>query len=446
MSGAPTVDAVRRVLRTELNEQPAELGRLNAVLSLAGDLLHRAVLEDGRQCRRAAACEELLRALVPIMPWAELDPRRDPFGLVAENAHALVAADLVPDTVLRKIVQLLVAADTPEPPPSTQDGAGTSAATGTADELLGGCGVDMTVRQVRVMAERSGVTSLICRGSRSNRSDDTVVVRRYPPGADPYSLQREEAMLRYVHRLGGPAAAPVCSSPQDSLHARAMLVMRLDAETAWDAWPGHRLNAEEITGLATALARLHSIPLDAVPCTTVSWMRTPAEIEEAVLEAGRRVRAGDPSGGRSAQPVQALVFAWLRVNLPAQVSRPVLLHGRSAGTWLFGRPGGPGPIALDWQGARVGEAAQDLAAVRRMIPRIGWDEFLAAYRVAGGVIPPESRLRYYAVWHAACRYVDAYRGIARLRSPRADFGDAVRGLRDAPAELAECVRIAFGDQ
>lgn len=445
--GVPMVDAVLRALRRELAGIPADLVRLNAVLSLAGDLLHRAVLEDGKGCRREEARDELLRVLVPIMPWAELDPRRDLFGMVAENAHALVAADLVPETVLGEIVRLVTTVDAPEPIEAAAATGGLPVAAEEAEELLRSCDLEVAIRSVRVLSDRSGVTSFVCRGLRLDGRYDTIVVRRYPDGAEPYSLLREYRMMRYVHGLGGPAAEPVWVSPSSgSGRTGPLLVLRMSPESSWTdlRWPEHPLDPDDATNLATGLARLHSVELDTVPRTTVPWMRTPAEIEYAVLEAGRRVRACDPTGGRAAQPLQALVFAWLRVNLPVQVSRPVLLHGRSPDMWLVPRQGS-GAVALDWRDARVGEAAQDLAAVRRIIPTPAWDGFLAAYRAAGGEMPSESRLRYYAVWHAACRHVEASRGGARLLSHGATLEDAVRGLQEAPAELAECLRIAFGN-
>jgi aminoglycoside phosphotransferase (APT) family kinase protein len=443
--GAPTVDAVRRALTAELAGGPADDNRLSAVLRRAGDLLHRAVLEDGRECRRADARDELLRALVPIMPWAELDPRRDLFGMVAENAHALVAADLVPDSVLGEIVRLVAAVDVPEPAAAPAGIADAPGEIDMAGELLRECGLGVTVRSVRVLAERSGATSLLCRARRPDGREDAIVVRRYPHGADPYARLREYRMMHYVHRHGGPAAAPLWVSPQGTEHAGSLLVSRTDWEDGYgDALCSERpLGRDAAAKLAVALGRLHTVEIDTVPRTTVPWMRTPAEIEYAVLEAGRRVQACDPTGGRLPHSLPALVFAWLRVNLPERVSEPVLLHGRSGVRWLFAGPG-TCPVALDWQGARVGEAAQDLAAVHRIIPPEIWDEFLAAYCAAGGKMPSKSRLRYYAVWHAFCRHVEAYRGMVRLLSPRGTLDDATRGLREAPAELAECIRVAFG--
>jgi hypothetical protein len=99
---------------------------------------------------------------------------------------------------------------------------------------------------------------------------------------------------------------------------------------------------------------------------------------------------------------------------------------------------------LDWERARVGEAAQDLAYVRPHVCKVQpWEDFLAAYCAAGGERPDEERMRFYSVWHETWRFVGAYRGLGRLLSQPRSLLDGVLGLLHAPRFLLAGLENAF---
>jgi aminoglycoside phosphotransferase (APT) family kinase protein len=56
---------------------------------------------------------------------------------------------------------------------------------------------------------------------------------------------------------------------------------------------------------------------------------------------------------------------------------------------------------LDWETAVVGNPAQDLGyAYHTIVQMMPWEEFLAEYEKAGGIIPRPAEIDYYRLWRA----------------------------------------------
>lgn len=250
-------------------------------------------------------------------------------------------------------------------------------------------------------------------------------------------------MIRHVHHHGGPAAELVSSTNPESPGAIVVSRTCWNEAELWTRQRGRPLDSGDVANLAVALGVLHTIPWDDAPGTSVPWMRDRHEIEAALAELGRRMQACRPADGYMLDPLWSLVLAWLHANIPLRTTLPALLIGGPNAQWLLSRADSL-PLVLDWRRSRLGEGAQDLAALRPVIPAVMWEEFLARYIAVGGALPSEEVLRFYEVWHAACRYVEACRGTARLRTRQGDLYDAAQALLEAPAHLSECLSLAFG--
>ena len=95
-----------------------------------------------------------------------------------------------------------------------------------------------------------------------------------------------------------------------------------------------------------------------------------------------------------------LCLAWLAAN-PLPQDRPVtLIHGDFAPHNVLTRDGDIVAL-LDWELAKRGDPAEDLAQVKMLITGgiIGWDDFVAAYIAAGGpaVACDPLAIAYYAI-------------------------------------------------
>jgi aminoglycoside phosphotransferase (APT) family kinase protein len=172
-------------------------------------------------------------------------------------------------------------------------------------------------------------------------------------------------------------------------------------------------------------------------------MSSSAELLAAIDEQEQLVASAARAAGAGKEPLPALLFAWLRAHVPTTLATPVLLHGDPGFHNILVQDGSLTAL-LDWERARVGEAAQDLAYVRPHVCKVQpWEDFLAAYCAAGGERPDEERMRFYSVWHETWRFVGAYRGLGRLLSQPRSLLDGVLGLLHAPRFLLAGLENAF---
>jgi aminoglycoside phosphotransferase (APT) family kinase protein len=112
------------------------------------------------------------------------------------------------------------------------------------------------------------------------------------------------------------------------------------------------------------------------------------------------IAAMDAIWRNSGQPSAALelAFGWLKRHLQFADGRRTLNHC-DLGCHNMLVKDGVLTALLDWETAVIGNPAYDLAYVYPVVVQMtAWEDFLAAYAQAGGVIPSAAELDFYRVW------------------------------------------------
>lgn len=438
---AAVVDSVNSVLQSELATTADPDVRAH-LLGVTEVLLHRAELEDLRPARRSALS-------------SAVGPGADPYEGVAERATELARQRLDKD-----VLRALVAADLPELGSASSDEREAAATAAmdwlgkdtpseiscdrVADYLAASGRGGLTVESVRQLSGGFSKTTLLL-ALRDGVGVQEVVLRQVPPGRDGSGLAAEFDVVRFAWEHGVPAPEPLWLEPLDNaLGGPFFATRRVLGENLGDVFgPRPGVDPDVARGLAAALAVLHAVEPTDLARTPVAPMVTGEQVLARIDEQAEQVaRAAEVDSG-GYRPLNALLFAWLRTHVPEELPAPVLLHGDPGFHNLMVHEGKVQAL-LDWERARLGDAAQDLSYVRPHVTRVlPWQDFLEAYGAAGGRPPDERHLRYYAVWHDTWRYAGAYRGRARLLTGRRSVLDGVIGLLHAPRFLHSALSTAF---
>ena len=276
------------------------------------------------------------------------------------------------------------------------------------------------------LAEALGVAELEIGGVRrltGGAIHESWLIEASAPGAEPRRLvlrvflpygpqgmtaRQEFTVLRAAAEAGVAAPKPL-ALVESELEYPAYVMEFVGGETI-----GRRIIKEPSLAaarvrltdeMATTLARIHAVPVDGdlkavlrAPAKGV----TPVEWELQQLEAGYRAATPDP------HPAFELALRWLARNMPASSRAPRLVHGDfRVGNFVVG-PEGLRSV-LDWEGAHLGDPAEDLAwlCVRSWrfgathLPAGGLgtrEALLDAYERAGGERIAPERLRWWEIY------------------------------------------------
>ncbi|MBL8350152.1 MAG: phosphotransferase family protein [Burkholderiaceae bacterium] len=276
-----------------------------------------------------------------------------------------------------------------------------------------------------------------------------LILRRAPPGAaERGSGNAGLAAEAELIGLAGAAGAPVPEvlrvlQPADGLGS-GFVMQRLPGETL-----GRRIAAAQRPQLARqcgeALARIHAVPVDALPPLRTSQPR--AEVEH--------LRQWHARHG-AARPVFQLALRWLADHAPAD-GPLALVHGDFRNGNLMvdlaapgGAPGGTLVGVLDWELACLGDPCADLGWIcvnawrygqwQRTVGGFGTlDDLLEGYTAAGGRADRE-RIHWWQVlgtlrWGVICESMgEAWRSGAEPVIEKAAIG---RRASEAEIDLLE---------
>lgn len=451
--------AVHHAVQHELAAHSGDDRARAHLLSVADVLLHRAVLEDVTAERRSAVRGDLEAFARDASAGAATSP--DPFA-VLEGVAEQLARGSVPASLVHDVIRRLVEADLPELGRSStpeQEAAATAAMDSLGGEVPAtvsqqvvedylaarrGASSPLSVRAVTQLTGGFSKTTLLVALEVDGQREE-VVLRQVGPGRESTSLAAEYDVLRYAYRNGVPAPEPLWIEVENTaLGGPFFATRRVRGSNVGDVFgPRPGTPPDAALDLARALAAVHQLDPAGVGTTPVPPMASRAEILERIGEQEQKVTRVAAAEGTHARPLHALLFAWLRVHVPADGFPAVLLHGDPGFHNLLVHQGEVQAM-LDWERSLVGDPAQDLSYVRPHVLRVlPWEQFLDAYCAAGGTAPDEQRLSYYAVWHDVWRFAGAYRGRARLLAESGAMVDAVTGLLHAPRFLLSALRTAF---
>ena len=229
----------------------------------------------------------------------------------------------------------------------------------------------------------------------------TGYILRRAPSAEwmagrPFGLDSEAALVRAA-RAGGVLAPEVVAElvPEDGI-GEGYIMIRVEAEVSPPA-----ILAEAaptlIDDIARELARIHALPLTAIP-PAIPHMDTGDAL--AALKQRFLAHGGD-------RPILAAAIHWLEQNLP-DPAPPALIHGDLRLGNIMATPTGLAAV-LDWELAHIGDAHEDLAYGCMTVWRFGaidrpafgladLDHYFAAYEAAGGRQVDRERFRFWLIY------------------------------------------------
>jgi len=246
-------------------------------------------------------------------------------------------------------------------------------------------------------------------------------------GATDKSVVDEYHVIETAFARGIVAPEPVLLERDPQALARPFMVTRrVEGTPAGDLWKtSPESTVETALDLARTLGRLHGMRpqdfgevADADPHSHVTvYLR---ELEQSWLK-----RRPGP------EPCMLASLDWLKRNLPVP-RRLSFVHG-DPGAWNLLTKGGRLAGLLDWELWHFGDAMEDVSYVKGFVESLmPWNDFLAAYREAGGVeYEPE-----------AGTYYDIFRDV-RNAIFSVFAGNAFRTHRNPEMRMAHCEEKSY---
>lgn len=389
---APTLD------RTVLGIAPEAA---NAMLMLLARTLQEQVLPALQGKARSAAqdCMTIAVRLAQqlVAEGGEADRQLRVASCAEEEGRALDLAEA-------EAVQ--IASSLATPTPAVRTTGGTEIETYLRGHLLGG--PDLHITSARALSGGRSKQTILVTQEGANALPSSFVVRQ-----DWLAAQQEWAkdattavvtefeVLAHLHALGMRVPKPLLVEPNRSALGAPFLVLgAMPGCQEGDLFfpPRSPALAHQV---AQQMALLHRAPTAAI-----------------ARKAGLRVGAHEPDElrrtlgewravvARLDAPSHTLQSAldWLEGHVPDEPAPLVLVHG-DVGFHNLLVDGDTLTAVLDWELVHLGAAAQDLGYLRSGIEKMtSWDDFMAAYRAAGGPEVDAKVLDFYTVWGSMWLY------------------------------------------
>jgi len=281
-------------------------------------------------------------------------------------------------------------------------------AQGVAAALQRAWGAPVTVRAVRRLTGGAVHETWAVTIARAEGAEERLVLRAFLPyGPQALGAEAEYALLEAAWAAGVAVPRPVLLLAAGELAQPGYLMAYVEGEAlgrrvvAAPTLAGAR--AVLLEQAAVQLARIHAVPL---PEGVRQALRGPAAGQSAAAAELQRVEASYRALTPEPHPVYELAVRWLGQHLPAG-GDVTLVHGDyRVGNLLVG-PEGLRAV-LDWEGAHLGDPAEDLGWFCVRSWRFGaWDRpagglgsreaWLAAYAAASGREVAAARVRWWEV-------------------------------------------------
>lgn len=252
-------------------------------------------------------------------------------------------------------------------------------------------------------------TLFLSGSDRTGAPAEFVVRRDLPFGPGETRVREEHRLLTALVGQGVPLAEPLGLDIESILGQPAMISRRVQGSSGTESWDQDpKVRGEVCRNLAHVLAKLHRI--DPAALGLAGSARDPRAQQRAYVEEWhdrwRRNRV-HPSA------TMAAGFAWLLENIPREIDQLSIVHG-DVGFHNAMVHENEIVAVLDWEFAHLGDATEDLSYCRPMIePLVPWDDFIGAYREAGGHQYRAENAAYFDVWRSvrnATTCATAWRG------------------------------------
>ena len=205
------------------------------------------------------------------------------------------------------------------------------------------------------------------------------------------SVTEEYRLLKVLHAHGAQVAKPLAIEASGGIFGSPfMLVERRPGRMIGHMFIMPAPNLTTSRDVATQLAKIHSVPIDAFGSQTSGADKTTIQYVTAWLDQSY-------ANWKTADAPSALMessFRWLKENVHLIDGRRTLVHGDyGLNNMLIDND--RVAAVLDWEFAHIGNPVYDLGYFRFQAEALGpWEEFLRAYEAAGGTVPDERQLDY----------------------------------------------------
>jgi len=207
------------------------------------------------------------------------------------------------------------------------------------------------------------------------------------------SVAHEFPLVEAVYRAGCPVPEPLWLETEESVIGAAFIAFaHVGGSPAGNLWGAFDKSGDAARELAKALARVHRVPVTAVPGGTAQPARTAVDALLSTYEARWRAALPRPS------TIIGNAFAWLRARLDRVEGDAAIVHGDAHFSNMLMEDGRL-TCLLDWEFWHFGHPAEDLAYARPYVEAtLDWQEFLAIYLAAGGRAVTTAQLDLFAIW------------------------------------------------
>jgi aminoglycoside phosphotransferase (APT) family kinase protein len=198
-----------------------------------------------------------------------------------------------------------------------------------------------------------------------------------------------------MHKAGVPVPQPFLNETDAALIGTPFIIVSyIEGHNIGDWVSVTEPSREFAVDLARALAIMHQIPVESIGDRLPGGNLTNREHMQQKIDEFEKVwRAiGHPSIALE----QA--YGWIKDHLDLAADRRSIVHGDAGIHNMLGKDGRLTAL-LDWETAVIGNPTQDIAYVYDpVVQMMPWEEFLAEYEKAGGILPSATEFDFYMLW------------------------------------------------
>lgn len=272
---------------------------------------------------------------------------------------------------------------------------------------------------------------------------DVVIRLDFSASTTGTSVVDEFPVIAAVHAAGLRVPRPLAVETSSDVIGGSFIAFERIAGKAMGTLFASDASPEFCRDFATELARLHRLDPFALGLADSMLYGDSQDPVRALIDK----HEADYRRKMPPQPLMDAAFAWLRGQLSRVGVQRHLVHGDCGLHNTMGE-GDRLTALLDWEFAHLGDPAEDLAYCRFLVSQIlPWDDFMTAYRAAGGPPISPERLSFFGVWRTLI--LSVWTGIARaaydsgadrdLRLAAIGHNTFPRQLRALANDLAEAM-------
>jgi len=226
-------------------------------------------------------------------------------------------------------------------------------------------------------------SSLVIRMDRPFNFLGTTVVDEFP-------------VLRVLHDHGIPVPLPYALERTGAVLGQPFLVVgRVYGKNVGSHFSFPPANPDLCRQMGATLAHIHRLPIERFG----SGLRGVGQSGEQQVAAEIDRYHADWTSLHAACPTMDAAFRWIMDHAADAVGARTLVHGDFSLSNVLVTEDNRISALLDWEFTQLGFPAADIGWFYTAAQRLAsWEEFLSAYRSAGGAVPPTPQLNFFVLW------------------------------------------------